>query len=103
MIEEVIINVVETESVIINVTEVLGKDGEKGAPGDGYIHTRERFTGSESPEIELSQVPDGVFTVFKNPALLDDVTDYSIAGTKITLNVPRINDDVITVLYKYQP
>jgi hypothetical protein len=102
MTDTVIINVVEVvEEVTITVTEVLGRDGEQGVPGDGYTHTSEEFTGTTNAAITLANAYiSGSIKLFKNSARLNRAS-YTESETGIVLNVPRIEEDEFIIDYKY--
>lgn len=65
---------------------------------------KERFTGSSSTTIPLTQAPQvGIELVYKNGVLLDPLAstpDYVIIGKTLTLHT-RSSGDVIYVHYEY--
>ena len=107
MSEVVVIKIIESPvSVAINVTEVLGRNGEQGPAGDGHTHLSEGFTNSTNPEKTLSQnyiAGPGNIKVFRNGARLG-ISEYNeTAANKITLTVQPILEDEIIIDFKYLP
>ncbi len=102
MSETIIINIIEAEQqVTINVTELLGRDGEPGPAGDGYTHVSEDFTGSTSVAITLAHayIP-GSIRLFKNGARQNNAS-FTQSDTGIVLNLPRNVEDEFIIDYKY--
>jgi hypothetical protein len=70
----------------------------------------ERQTGLATSTINLARTPilnqdDALptpFELFKNGLLLDPTTDYTIAGSVITLNVAAISTDKFEAIYWYR-
>jgi hypothetical protein len=78
--------------------------------GVGYLY-RERFVPANlAIQIVLVHVPlltpDEVipvpFDVFKNGLLMDPTTDFTLAGSTITLSVAANGTDVYQVIYVFQ-
>jgi hypothetical protein len=76
--------------------------------GDANIRTlfrvcRDVITGATTDELETSNpVVEGMELLFKNGTLLEPTTEYSVAGTTITLDVAAIAGDVFVILYHYR-
>lgn len=69
---------------------------------------RERFTGLTGTTLTLTHLPLRTVNtlalelLFKNGALLDPASDYTIAGATVTLSVALIAGDKIVARYPYR-
>lgn len=62
----------------------------------------ERQTGLTTTALTLDNAPvDGTLQLFKNGALLDPSTAFTVSGTAVTLGVAAIAGDVFLAYYHY--
>lgn len=64
----------------------------------------ERQTGLTGVTLTLTNAPtDGSLLLFKNGTLLDDPTEYTVAGRVVTLGVAAVGGDIYRAKYHFAP